>query len=154
MKNRAFRTLRRWGCLLAAVLALVTPVLATPPPEDFYVDVRTYLPEGHVTDGSVDYKVQIQKCLDEHVAVLYSLLLERGIRPGHDLITISCNGDHPWLRHLLPQPATVDLHPDQLGRLAVDRLIARIDSPGDGPVCVQVSPSLIPGREVTMQART
>ena len=72
MKNRAFRTLRRWGCLLAAVLALVTPVLATPPPEDFYVDVRTYLPEGHVTDGSVDYKVQIQKCLDEHVAVFFS----------------------------------------------------------------------------------
>ena len=36
-----------------------------------YVDVRTYLPEGHVTDGSVDYREQIQKCFDENAYVYF-----------------------------------------------------------------------------------
>ena len=36
-----------------------------------YVDVRTYLPDDYVTDGSVDYKVHIQKCFDEHLNVYF-----------------------------------------------------------------------------------
>jgi hypothetical protein len=34
--------------------------------------VRSYLPEGHVTDGSVDYKQHIQACFDEHLAILFA----------------------------------------------------------------------------------
>ena len=36
-----------------------------------YVDVRTYLPQGYVTDGSVDYRVHIQKCFDENAYVYF-----------------------------------------------------------------------------------
>ena len=36
-----------------------------------YVDVRTYLPQGYVTDGSVDYREQIQKCFDENAYVYF-----------------------------------------------------------------------------------
>ena len=44
---------------------------ATPPPDDFYVDVRGYLPQGYVIDGSVDYKPHIQKCFDENPHVIF-----------------------------------------------------------------------------------
>ena len=54
-----------FGIVLTAVIA----ALGTPPPESFYVDVRTYLPEGYVTDGSVDYKAHIQRCFDENLCV-------------------------------------------------------------------------------------
>ena len=40
-------------------------------PSPGFVDVRTYLPAGHVTDGSVDYREPIQKCLDENPAVYF-----------------------------------------------------------------------------------
>jgi len=36
-----------------------------------FVDVRTYLPAGYVTDGSVDYRQPIQKCLDENAYVYF-----------------------------------------------------------------------------------
>ena len=36
-----------------------------------YVDVRTYLPDGYVTDGSVDYREPIQKCFDENAYVYF-----------------------------------------------------------------------------------
>ena len=53
------------------VLTAVGAALGTPPPEPFYVDVRTYLPEGYVTDGSVDYKAHIQRCFDENLCVAF-----------------------------------------------------------------------------------
>ena len=40
--------------LLSLMLAPI--VSATPPVDDFYADVRDYLPDGYVTDGSIDYK--------------------------------------------------------------------------------------------------
>jgi len=51
--------------------ALAAIASASPPPEDFYAFVTDYLPEGYVTDGSVDYKQQIQKCLDENLSVFF-----------------------------------------------------------------------------------
>ena len=36
-----------------------------------YVDVRTYLPDDYVTDGSVDYRTQVQKCFDENAYVYF-----------------------------------------------------------------------------------
>ena len=52
-------------CLLPMIAS------ATPPPDDFYVDVRDYLPQGYVTDGTVDYKEHIQKCFDRNTHVLF-----------------------------------------------------------------------------------
>ena len=53
------------------VLVATTAAFGTPPPEPSYVDVRSYMPEGFVTDGSVDYKPQIQRCFDENLCVLF-----------------------------------------------------------------------------------
>ena len=41
------------------------------PRKGHFVDVRTYLPKGYVTDGSVDYREQIQKCFDENAYVYF-----------------------------------------------------------------------------------
>ena len=35
------------------------------------MDVRTYLPDGYATDGSVDRREQIQKCFDEYAYVYF-----------------------------------------------------------------------------------
>ena len=59
--------MRRTCALLNVVLASIAS--ATPPVGDFCADVRDYLPDGHVTDGSIDYKIQIQKCFDENACV-------------------------------------------------------------------------------------
>ena len=53
------------------VLIAVVAALGTPPPEPFYIDVRTYLPESFVTDGSVDYREHIQRCFDENAQVFF-----------------------------------------------------------------------------------
>ena len=58
--------------IVALVASMANFAAAQPPPEDFYVDVRDYLPESCVTDGSVDYKAQIQKCFDENLNVFFS----------------------------------------------------------------------------------
>ena len=39
--------------------------------EPLYGNVLDYLPGGYVTDGSVDYREQIQKCLDEHAYIYF-----------------------------------------------------------------------------------
>ncbi len=50
----------------------IDPVLsAVPISLPGFVDVRTYLPDSHVTDGSIDYREPIQKCLDENPAVYF-----------------------------------------------------------------------------------
>ncbi len=52
------------------LLVVVTAAHAVPP-EDFCANVRDYLPEGHLTDGSVDYRAQIQQCFDENAHVFF-----------------------------------------------------------------------------------
>ncbi|MAE66924.1 MAG: hypothetical protein CMJ18_21915, partial [Phycisphaeraceae bacterium] len=59
------RVFRQSLAACAIGLAMVAAARAVPP-EDFCANVRDYLPEDHVTDGSVDYREHIQRCFDEN----------------------------------------------------------------------------------------
>ena len=64
---KAARILVITGVLFSVIL----PAEGTKTSKRFFVDVRDYLPKGYVTDGSVDYREQIQKCLDENTCVYF-----------------------------------------------------------------------------------
>ena len=74
------RIARRMQLLILCLLALLLPVTAVNAEttaaknngdRGLFVDVRDYLPEGYVTDGSVDYKEQIQRCFEENSYVYF-----------------------------------------------------------------------------------
>ena len=58
------------ACSIASGLIVPTPLSARTPLDGF-VDVTTYLPANHVTNGTIDYREPIQRCLDEHPAVYF-----------------------------------------------------------------------------------
>ncbi len=80
---------------------------------------------------------------DVEAARLYTLLLERGIKPDTDLAVISCDNDPTTLEFLSPRPATIDLHCDQIAWEAVRLLQERIAQPQRAPVRSLVRPSLV-----------
>ncbi len=80
---------------------------------------------------------------DQQCSILHTLLKERRIIPGKDLITISCNNDVQWLSTMHPTPATIDLCIEKHGQLAVERLLKRIENPMEDPIMELVTPKLI-----------
>ncbi len=83
-------------------------------------------------------------------AAVYPVLYETDFRPGRDVDVVSCNNDWPFLHGLHPRPATVDIHPHEVGRQAVERLLGRRANP-DAPLGrTLLQPTLIlpDGREV------
>lgn len=82
---------------------------------------------------------------DQQAAMVWSLLRDRGVTPGRDLVTISVNNEAVWLDALHPRPATIDPGNEEMGREAVRRLLGRIERPHDDPVTVMVAPKLIEG---------
>jgi LacI family transcriptional regulator len=73
---------------------------------------------------------------------LYPLLARRGMVPGKDVVVVSCDNQEALLSMLSPRPASVDLRPEELGRLAVARLLHRLEHPEDAPLQIQVPPAL------------
>jgi DNA-binding LacI/PurR family transcriptional regulator len=73
---------------------------------------------------------------------VYPLLLRLGIKPGADIKIVSCNNDELALSGLSPRPATIDLGIAEIASLIVDRLIARIQSRDEQPICIQNVPRL------------
>ena len=82
---------------------------------------------------------------DQQAAMVHQLLRERGLTPGKDVITISCNNDRQWLATLYPQPATIDLRAGTLGQEAAQRLAWRMDHPQSDPTVIMVAPRLVDG---------
>ena len=62
-------------------------------------------------------------------------------------VVISCNHTPGYLAGLSPRPASIDLHPETLVKLAIDELINRIEGKAQRPdnVATIVQPELIPG---------
>jgi LacI family transcriptional regulator len=85
---------------------------------------------------------------DQQVAMVHQLLRERGLIPGKDVRTVSCNNDRQWLATLHPQPATIDLRAGTLGREAVQRLSWRMDHPQSDPTVIMVAPRLVEAEEI------
>ena len=82
---------------------------------------------------------------DQVTNALYSLLGEYRIKPQQDIQIVSCNAEELFLGPLHPRPATIDIHTAEIGRRAVDLLIARLQNPAMPPSTVVMRPKLIPG---------
>ena len=59
---------------------------------------------------------------------LYHTLKHYDIVPGKDVEIVGVNNDYNVLNHFSPRPASVDIHPEALGRKAVERLLWRMDN--------------------------
>jgi DNA-binding LacI/PurR family transcriptional regulator len=71
---------------------------------------------------------------DRTAVQLYSALERRNLRIGRDVSLISCNNESSLITPLHPGLTSVDVHPEAVGRRAVDQLLWRIEhrnEPGD-----------------------
>lgn len=85
---------------------------------------------------------------DQLTNALYGILAAEGVRPQRDVKLVSCNAEAAFLSALDPRPATIDIHPTEIGRRAVDLLIGRIETPSAPPSTVCLRPRLIEGAAV------
>lgn len=76
---------------------------------------------------------------------LHEQLIRRGIKPMTDFLMIA--GDRDFSpQHLEPEPVMVSVHGVELGRLAVDLLLWRLENPDLNQVTQLLTPSLIEPR--------
>jgi DNA-binding LacI/PurR family transcriptional regulator len=80
-------------------------------------------------------------------ASLYSIVADRGLRPGKDIEVISVNAEMAILQGLRPRPATVDIRAYDVGRAAVKRALWRLKHPQKEPGMLTVTPVLYKGDE-------
>jgi len=76
---------------------------------------------------------------------LYRVFLRR--RPRKYPLVISCNHTPGYLAGLYPRPASIDLHPETLVKLAIDELVNRIEgrTPRPDNIATVIQPQLVPG---------
>jgi LacI family transcriptional regulator len=83
---------------------------------------------------------------DSIAALVYRALATRGRMAGRDISVVSCNNERSLVAGLWPTLATVDVHPQRIGRLAVEQLARRITGQFAGAaVQIGVAPTFIPG---------
>jgi LacI family transcriptional regulator len=82
---------------------------------------------------------------DLFVPPIYFQLLRRNIQPGKDIEVVSCNNEQRLLNGLIPQPATIDIHAEEIGKKAVEQLLWRIEHPGTDLMTILLSPKVIEG---------
>jgi len=80
--------------------------------------------------------------LDMMAPLVYRLLHEKGVRPGHDVQVISCNNERPFLAGLDPKPVTIDIEAEKIGYRAVQQLIWRMQNRNDPYIKILIEPSL------------
>lgn len=83
---------------------------------------------------------------DMFACAIYGALEEAGIRPGKDIHVVSCNNEKSFLMGLHPHPAVIDIHAEEIGKKAVDRLLWRIRNISEPCEKILVKPELICGR--------
>ena len=86
---------------------------------------------------------------DQITNALHAALSELGIRPEHDLKIVSCNAEKLFLGPLDPRPASIDIHSSEIGRKAIDFLIARIENRTTPPSSLVLRPKLLPGEALS-----
>jgi DNA-binding LacI/PurR family transcriptional regulator len=83
---------------------------------------------------------------DSIAALVYRALATRGRVAGRDISLVSCNNERALVAGLWPTLATVDVHPQRIGHLAVEQLARRITGQFAGAaVQIGVAPTFIPG---------
>ncbi len=125
--------------------------------------------EPHQLTGTEDEMMQMRRRLDQQVArmaeaktrvtglfvpsdmmtsVVYTSLRDRDILPGRDIDIVSCNNDRPYLMGLRPQPATIDVGAELIGRKSVELLLWSMShGRDDREVHLTVEPVLIEPRQ-------
>ena len=79
---------------------------------------------------------------DIYVAGLYLTLRYHDIIPGKDVEIVGVNNDYHALNNLTPRPASVDIHPEAVGRKAVERLLWRMDNPKEPLDNILIEPEM------------
>lgn len=86
---------------------------------------------------------------DSVAALVYRAMSVRRVQVGRDVSIISGNNDAALIAGLHPHLTTFDVHPFDMGRMAVRQLAMRMSYPGDLPDCeVLLEPSLVEGESV------
>jgi LacI family transcriptional regulator len=83
---------------------------------------------------------------DSFLEGLYRVLQRRGVRCGSngtDIDIISCNNDAAYLRLLDPSLPNIDIRADEIGRVAAETLLWRIQHPHEHRRCVLIEPQLV-----------
>jgi DNA-binding LacI/PurR family transcriptional regulator len=81
---------------------------------------------------------------DRTAVQLYASLARRGLKVGQDVSVVSCNNERSLATSLHPALTTIDVHPDQIGRRAIDLLLWRIAHTDDPhPLQIFVDPTLV-----------
>jgi DNA-binding LacI/PurR family transcriptional regulator len=86
---------------------------------------------------------------DQIANAIYPLLSRQGVRPDEDLQIISCNAEELFLSTLHPRPATIDIHPMEMGVRAVETIWWRLQNPLASPTVVVIRPKLVRGEKGT-----
>ncbi len=80
---------------------------------------------------------------DMQAANLYQILNSRGIKPGKDVIVVSCNNETEVLAGLDPKPVSIDIGAEIIGKKAVEQLMWRIKNPDEHRMKILVEPRLV-----------
>lgn len=84
-------------------------------------------------------------CVDHDMLGIHVELLAAGF-PARDLDMIGCNADEVALQYISPRPATIDIKIAQIGQMAVDQLLRRINGESCGAANeIFIKPELIKG---------
>ena len=103
-----------------------------------------------IKKGDRDQPTVIFCPADSIAALVYRALATRGRVAGRDISVVSCHNERSLVAGLWPTLATVDVHPQRIGRLAVEQLARRIAGQFAGAaVQISVAPNFIPGGSLT-----
>lgn len=80
--------------------------------------------------------------MDSLAVVVHNILIEKGLRPGKDVEIISCNNEEALTAGLFIKPSSVDLHAEDVGRLAVQHLQWKISNPTTARVVTKIEPTM------------
>lgn len=80
---------------------------------------------------------------DHELSQLYPALIQTGLRPGEALHAIACDNDQTQLMLMSPRPATIDINPREVARIAIRRLRSRMQHHLEAPMIINVLPTLI-----------
>ena len=96
--------------------------------------------------GSTESPSAIFCPADNIAALVFRALATRGLVAGRDMSVVSCQNERSLIAGLWPSLATIDVHPQRIGRMAVDLLSRRISGEFSGSeVQISVCPTFIPG---------
>lgn len=85
---------------------------------------------------------------DSAVPAAYRSLEQRGLRPQHDVIVVTCDNARGRGADVEPPPGMIDIGAEAIGRTAAERLLWRIQHGASEPqACISIAPRLMPAMD-------